>query len=74
MSTDKITLIENNVIVSEDQQVAEIFNTFFSNSVKNLNIEYYEHFSFDEYFLSEDTESDDPILRAIEKYGKHPSI
>ena len=74
MSTDNITLIENNIIVSEDEKVAEIFNSFFSNAVKNLNIDYYEHFSFDEYFLCKDTENEDPILRAIEKYEKHPSI
>jgi hypothetical protein len=52
MSTDNITLIENNIIVSEDEKVAEVFNSFFSNAVKNLNIDYYEHFSFDEYFLA----------------------
>ena len=75
MSTDKITLIENHEIVSEDQEVAEIFNTFFSNAVKNLNIESYEHFSFDEYFLCKGTEkNNDPILRAIAKYEKHPSF
>ena len=74
MSTDSITLIENNAIVTEDNQVAEIFNSFFSNAVKNLNIDYYEHFSFDEYFLCKETENLDHILRAIEKYEKHPSI
>ena len=74
MSTDNITLIENNIIVSEDEKVAEVFNSFFSNAVKNLNIDYYEHFSFDEYFLCKDTENEDPILKAIEKYEKHPSI
>ena len=74
ISTDKITLIENNVIISDDRKVAEIFNTFFSNAVKNLNIDHYEHLSFDEYFLCKDTENQDLILTAIEKYGKHPSI
>ena len=74
MSTDNITLIENNIIVSEDEKVAEVFNSFFSNAVKNLNIDHYEHFSFDEYFLCKDTENEDPIFRAIEKYEKHPSI
>ena len=67
-------MIEDKVIISDDQKVAEIFNTFFSNAVKNLNIDHYEHFSFDEYFLSKDIEDEDLILRAIEKYGKHPSI
>ena len=49
-------------------------NDFFSNAVKNLNIEAYEHFSFDEYFLSENILNDDPILKAIRKYKGHPSI
>ena len=74
MATDSITLIENNKIISEDQEVAEIFNSYFSNAVKSLNIENYEYFSFDEYFLSKEKEHDDVILRAIEKYEYHPSI
>ena len=72
--TDTITLIENNVLVSEDENVAEIFNSFFSNAVKNLDIDSYEHFSFDEYFLCKEIEEEDPIIRAIEKYVNHPSI
>ena len=74
MSADNITLIENDIIITEDEKVAETFNSFFSNAVKNLNIDCYEHLSFDEYFLCKDTENEDPILRAIEKYEKHPSI
>ena len=74
ISTDNITLIENDVIVTEDKKVAEIFNSFFSNAVKNLNIDSYEHFSFDEYFLCKEKGNDDPIIKAIEKYDKHPSI
>ena len=74
MSTDNITLVENNVMVSEDQEVAEIFNSFFSNAVKNLNIDSYEHFSFDEYFVCKETENEDAVQRAIEKYKNHPSI
>ena len=74
LSTDNITLIENDVIESDDQTVAEIFNKFFSNAVKNLNIDYYEHFSFDKYFLYQDTENNDVILSAVEKYENHPSI
>ena len=45
MSTKNISFIENNVIISEEYEVAEIFNSYFSNAVKNLNIESYEHFS-----------------------------
>ena len=36
-----------------------------------MNIEPFEHFSADKYFLHED---DDPILRAIRKHENHPSI
>ena len=74
MSNDSITLIENNKMMSKDSEVAEIFNSFFSNAVKNLNIDSYEHFSFDEYFLRSEPENKDPIIRAIEKYENHPSI
>ena len=73
-SAESITLIENNKIVSVDQEVAEIFNSYFSNAVKSLNIENYEHFSFDEYFLCKEKENEDLIFRAIEKYKDHPSI
>ena len=70
MVTDSITLTENNKMVSEDMEVANIFNNFFSTAVKGLNIDYYEHFSWDCVF----SESEDPITKAIEKYSKHPSI
>ena len=61
------------MIVSDDATISEIFNDFFSKAVKNLNIEPYEIFSFDKYFLCEDVIDDDPIYRAIRKYN-HPSI
>ena len=57
-------------VISDDGQLAYIFNNFFSNAVKSLNIDYFEHFSFDCIF----SESEDPVINAIEKYSKHPSI
>ena len=39
-----------------------------------MNIEYYEHFSWDRYFVCNEIENEDPILKAIEKYEDHPSI
>ena len=48
--------------------ITEIFNEFFRNAVKNLNIEPYEFFSIDEYFLNE---VDDPIFRAIRKVASY---
>ena len=38
--------------------------------MKGLNIDYFEHFSFDCIF----SENEDPILKSIEKYANHPSI
>ena len=68
-------MIENNTLVGDDKAIAETFNDFFSNAVKNLNIDSYENFSFDEYFSRTDIEiSDDPILKAIQKYEKHSSV
>ncbi len=70
VTTDSIALVENKEIVSDDKEVATIFNNFFSGAVKSLNLDYFEHFSFDCIY----SESEDPILNAIEKYSKHPSI
>ena len=64
-STNNITLVENNEIISDDNVAAEIFNDFFSNAVKNLNIEPYELFSFDKFFLCEEDIDDDHIQNAI---------
>ena len=75
VSADNITLIEKTgvlkeEIISDDKTLANIFNNFFNGAVKSLNIDYYEHFSFDCIY----SESEDPIIKAIEKYSKHPSI
>jgi hypothetical protein len=50
--------------------LAEVFNKFFSGAVKSLDINYFEYFSWDCIF----SENEDPIIKAIEKYSKHPSI
>ena len=68
MSREKITLIEENEIVSNDEGTAQILNTFFSNIVGSLNISEYD---------TSDPMSDnisDPIIKLIVKYRKHPSI
>lgn len=63
-------LIQDNNVISDSEAFAEIFGSFFSNAVRNLNIE--------EYFTDVDRLShkkmDDPILIAIEKYKYHPSV
>ena len=37
-SNEKVTLVEDNKIISEDKDNAELLNSFFSNAVKNLKI------------------------------------
>ena len=37
-SNNKMILLENDNIISEDLKVAEIFNDFFAKTVENLNI------------------------------------
>ena len=69
VTTDSISLIENNAIVSDDAKVSEIFNNFFGSAVTNLNIPPYEP-PQDNLITS----PDDPILNIIGKYKGHPSI
>ena len=66
-SKERITLIENENIISSDKKVAETFHEFFSNVVKCLNI------SQNPYLIS-GTSQTDPVLQSIEKFSKHPSI
>ena len=68
LSNESITLIENNNIISSDSDIAETFNDFFANAVKNLNI------NVDSALITNSDHIEDPIIRAIEKYKKHPSI
>ena len=63
----KITLIENDEIISNDIQVAETMNDFFSNSVEKLNIKGYE-------ITSNYEMGNDNILNIINKFKNHPSI
>ena len=64
---EKITLVENDEIISSDIEVAKTFQNFFSSIVKNLNMQR------EETHLSEATQ-ENPVLACIEKFSKHPSI
>ena len=35
----KLTLVEKETVISEDSELAEVFNNYFGNVVKNLNIQ-----------------------------------
>ena len=61
-------IIEENEIVSYDENTAQVLNTFFSNFVGSLSIP---------EFVTNDTISDnisDPIIKLIVKYRKQSSI
>ena len=64
---EKKILIENENIISNDKIIAEIFNEYFSNIVKDLNIP---------ELANKGTDSDitDSVQNAINKYETHASI
>ena len=65
-SNNNITLLENNQIVIDNTTCAEILNTYFIESVQNLEIDL-------EMYVNKITILDDPIDN-IEKFKDHPSI
>ena len=66
MCTDHITLVENDIIVSDETKVSEIFNEFFGDAVKNLKIQ--------PYTPPVISKKEDPIMRILENYQDHPSV
>ena len=66
-TVNKITLLDGNDIISEDAEVAKMFNDYFSNVVRRFNVEGYKN----EYCFSPDL---DNISNIIEKFKNHPSI
>ena len=68
ISAESITIVENDTIYNNDSDVSQIFNQFFSNVVKNLNI-------LPKDDVINDNVNDLGIInRAILKYEHHPSI
>ena len=67
-SKEKITLVEDGIVTTQDEQNAELLHLFFPNAVKNLKI---PRFS-DTNALTE--RLSDPTLKAMLKYKNHPSI
>ena len=67
-SNNKIVLVEDDEIISDDTEVAEIFNSFFVTVEESLGIkENNDNISGTEGIL-------DPIEKSIQKYSNHPSI
>ena len=67
-SQSKIVLVENDEAISDDRQVAEIFNNYFVTVTETLGIaENLDNILSTEGII-------DPVDIAIEKYANHPSI
>ena len=69
VSKEQITLVENDEIISEESNVAQTLNSFFSNFVTNLKIPEYK-----DYDISFIENVSDPIIKLILKYRNHSSI
>ena len=65
---EKITLVKNDEIISDCKPVAELFNKFFADIVKELNL------VIDNEFLVNVDHIGDPVQKALEKYKNHPSV
>ena len=67
-STESLILVDRNEICYDDTKLSNIFNDFFSNAVKNLNIEETN------VRVNESSNYADPKIHATKKYENHPSI
>ena len=67
-SSEKITLVKDETVTTQDEKNAELLNILFPNAVKNLKIPKFKNTNP----LAERVS--DPTLRAILKYKNHPSI
>ena len=68
----KITLVENEIIISKDEQIAETMNTYFSNIVENLDITGYN--VGDDLHSLNNNKKNNSISDVIYKYRDHPSV
>ena len=68
LTKENIIIIEGDTIYQDDTEVTKCFDEYFSNAVKNLNIE------VNEDNLNLISHISDPIMHAIKKYENLPSI
>ena len=65
LKEERIALVENNKVVSDESKLEEIFSKYFGNIVQNLGIHGLTNISSDNDAVT--------IRKAIEKYENHPS-
>ena len=68
LGKQKITLVENNDIITEDKEIAEKFNKYFITTVSSLAI------TANKALLTDNSDIKDPVRKAIKKFENHPSI
>ena len=68
-SSPKIILIENDKIINDDIEIAEIMNNYFVNVTKSLNIPTHKYIG--KKTILNDNQS---ILQTMDSYESHPSI
>ena len=66
MNHDKIILVEDDEIISENEQISEYLNNFFADVIINLNISQYEDPT------SNTNAIDNPVSKTIQKHKKTP--
>ena len=66
LKDERITLVQNNKVVSDESELLKIFSKYFGNIVQNLRIDGLTNTSSDNDAVT--------IRQAIEKYQNHPSI
>ena len=66
VSSEKITLVKNEKIITDGQETAKVLNDFFSNVIKTLNISQANHSDLNFENVR------DPTLIVIIKYRHHP--
>ena len=64
----KITLVENDNLITADEEVAEKFNKYFIATVSSLSI------TENKDLLTDNSDIEDPVERAVKKFENHPSI
>ena len=60
----KVNVVQNEKVISEESELVEIFGNYFENFVENLNVER----------LNLPQLHTDPVLNIIKKFEQHPSI
>ena len=66
----QISLVHNDKVISDDQELLDIFNSFFEHAVDSLGLEQYQS----DHNFQINSISFDPIDYAIGKYKSHPSV